>query len=357
MAMKILYFGIYNPNYSRNRVLIKGLKNNGVAVAECNVTYHSSITYLKLLWKYLLSKKDFDVMVVGFPGQEVMFLARCLTRKPIIFDAFTSHYEGYILDRQKFSRNSLRARWYRWLDRVSCQLADLVLLDTQAHIDYFINEFDLPVGKFRRIFVGTDSDIFYPQPEKITNARFTVHFHGHYIPLQGVKYIVVAAKLLEREAILFNLVGQGQEHQAVRALAEEQSVSNINFIGEVSYDKLSELINTADICLGVFGVGSKARVVIPNKIFEAIACAKPVITADTPAVRELFNDNENIMLCQVANPQDLADKIMILKNDTTRRARIGQAGYKLFQTNLTENIIGAMLRRFIKAVAPLTQNQ
>ena len=336
---------------------MKGIRMNGVDVHECNVPYRSWISYLKLLVKYFSARKHFDAMIVGFPGQEVMLLARFLTRKPIIFDAFTSHYGGYVLDRGKYGERSLRARWYKWLDRKSVKLANMTLLDTNAHIDFFVNELGLPKQKFRRIFVGTDSDIFYPQPEKITNARFTVHFHGHYIPLQGVKYIVVAAKLLEREAILFNLVGQGQEHQAVRALAEEQSVSNINFIGEVSYDKLSELINTADICLGVFGVGSKARVVIPNKIFEAIACAKPVITADTPAVRELFNDNENIMLCQVANPQDLADKIMILKNDTTRRARIGQAGYKLFQTNLTENIIGAMLIRFIKAVAPLTQNQ
>jgi len=35
--MTICYFGDYNSNYSRNRVIIKGLKENGVNVLECNV--------------------------------------------------------------------------------------------------------------------------------------------------------------------------------------------------------------------------------------------------------------------------------------------------------------------------------
>ncbi len=39
--MTVLYFGIYNPNYSRNRVLIKGLRENSIEVLECNVPYRS----------------------------------------------------------------------------------------------------------------------------------------------------------------------------------------------------------------------------------------------------------------------------------------------------------------------------
>src|SRR3989344_1592646 len=152
--MKVLYFGIYNPNYSRNRVLIGGLRKNGVEVSECNVRYHSFFSYLKLFWKYLFLKKAFDAMIVGFPGQESMLLARLLTRKPIIFDAFTSHYGGYVLDRGKYGKKSLRAKWYKWLDRKSVKLANMALLDTNAHIDFFVNELGLPRDKFRRIFVG-----------------------------------------------------------------------------------------------------------------------------------------------------------------------------------------------------------
>src|SRR3989344_3302241 len=150
--MKVLYFGIYDPNYSRNRVLIKGLKKNGVEIQELR-RKPTRLSLVKLFFDYLRLRPSFDIMIVGFPGQEVMFLARFLTRKPVIFDAFTSHYGGYILDRRYWVPESFRSKYYRFLDKWSCKLADLVLLDTNAHIDFFVREFKLPREKFRRIFV------------------------------------------------------------------------------------------------------------------------------------------------------------------------------------------------------------
>src|SRR3989338_8849716 len=169
--MRILYFGSYKPAYPRNKVILDGLRENGVDVVECNERSLSLVRLFKLLVKYLKLKKDFDAMIVGFPGQEVMFLARLLTlrpflgraRKPIIFDVFTSHYMGYILDRQYFSKKSWRAKYYRFLDRWSCKLADIVILDTQAHIEYFAKEFNLPASKFRRIWLGANTALHQPK--------------------------------------------------------------------------------------------------------------------------------------------------------------------------------------------------
>lgn len=353
--MRVLYFGIYNPNYSRNRVLIKGLRENGVEVLECNVPYRSWVSYFKLFWRYIFLKKVFDVIIVGFPGQEMMPLIRLLTlrlgsgraRKPIIFDAFTSHYGGYILDRNLYKKSSWRAKYYRFIDRFSCKLANKVLLDTNAHIDFFVKEFGLSRGKFRRIFVGTDSDIFYPKRTERNDGKFLIHFHGHYIPLQGVKYIIQAAKLLERENVLFNIIGRGQDYQESRNLAAQLNLSNINFAGNVLYNKLPEYISSADVCLGIFGKTLKTDIVIPNKVYDAIACAKPVITADTPAISELFKDKEDILLCRKADPEDLAEKILLLKNNSDLRERIGQGGYQLFKNYLTEIYLGAQLKRII----------
>jgi hypothetical protein len=47
--MTILYFGNYNPNYSRNRVLIRGLRENGVKVVECNVKRSGFLSLFFLL--------------------------------------------------------------------------------------------------------------------------------------------------------------------------------------------------------------------------------------------------------------------------------------------------------------------
>jgi len=371
--MKILYFGVYNPDYSRNRVLMKGLKANGVEIVECLVSAKSGLKHLKLFRRFMRSP-GFDLMIVGFPGQEVMFLARLLVwRKPIIFDAFTSHYGGYILDRKKWPPNSLRAKYLKFLDKWSCKLADLVLLDTQAHIDFFVNEFKLDREKFLRIFVGTDDDVFYPHAQfgkEVANFdvlknnsklnvgvypketpkdadKFLVHFHGYHIPLQGVKYIIKAAKLLEKDNIHFNIIGNGQMFNDDLRLAESLSVGNIRFLEPVPYRELPSFMAKADVCLGIFGDSPKTDLVIPNKVYEAMAMGKPIITADTPAARELLSDGENVLFCRKADEKDLAEKIRFLQNSPDYGRIIGEGARKLFKENLTGGILAAELLKCI----------
>ncbi len=333
--MKILYFGAYDNLYSRNRILIKGLRNIGVEVVECRDRSRSVFKYVRLFFKYLRSPKDFDMMIVGFPGQEIMFLARLLTRKPIIFDAFTSHYGGHILDRGTYGKTSLRARYYRWIDTYSCRLANVVLLDTQAHIDFFVKEFNLSSDKFKRIFVGADSDVFYRRPNT-DHEDFVVHFHGNYIPLQGVRYILEAAKLLEHQPVRFNIIGRGQTYARDMDLAEKLALRNVKFYDRVSYEDLADFMAQADVCLGIFGNTPKTDLVIPNKVFEALASGRAVITADTPAIRELLKDKEHVILCRKADPSDLAQAITLLMNSLSLRESIALAGEGLFKDSLTE---------------------
>jgi glycosyltransferase involved in cell wall biosynthesis len=285
-------------------------------------------------------------MVVGFPGQEAMLLARFLTLKPIIFDAFTSHYEGYILDRKYFSKNSLRSRYYRFLDRWSCRLADLVLLDTQAHINFFVEEFKLPLEKFRRIFIGTDAEDFIPSLCNYSRDKTKVLFFGTFIPLQGVEFILEAAKLLELDPIDFEIIGEGQEKNKALILARQLNLKNVVFTDMLAIDELRQKIAEADICLGIFGSTSKTQVVIPNKVYEAIALKKPVITADTPAVRELFDEND-LRLIQTADPNAITEAIRDLRKDPIRAEQMAAKAYVKFNERASIITLGSELRKYI----------
>jgi glycosyltransferase involved in cell wall biosynthesis len=98
-----------------------------------------------------------------------------------------------------------------------------------------------------------------------------------------------------------------------------------------------------DVCLGVFGNTVKTQRVIANKVYEAIAMAKSVISADTQGMGELFEDRKNILFCRRADPEDLAEKILELKNNEELRSKIAQSGYELFQRRATPKIIGCDL--------------
>ena len=128
-----------------------------------------------------------------------------------------------------------------------------------------------------------------------------------------MEYIIKAAKILEKyPKIRFNLIGNGQDKKECLRLAKKLSIKNINFIDCVPYSDLANYINKSDICLGIFGNTQKTKMVIPNKVIEALACDKPIITGDTSAIHEI-SDN-NIILCNIADSEDLANKIKFVYN-------------------------------------------
>ena len=286
-------------------------------------------------------------MIVGFPGHTALLLARMLTRKQIIFDSFISLYDTYVFDRKLVRENGLKSLYYYFLDWITPRLANQILFDTQSHVDYVVKTFRIQPQKIHALYLGSDPDIMYPvvvEPKK----GFTVHFHGKFIPLQGTKYIVQAAKLLEQKGVYFNIIGSGQEYSYVRKLVQSINAQNITFIPPVPYEELKYWMAKADVCLGIFGDTEKAQRVIPNKVYEAAACRKAIISGESRAVKELFVNRKDILLCAVANPQSLADAILELKNNNRLRTSLADNAYKLFQNKLTPKKIATELFEVIE---------
>lgn len=346
--LTVCYFGTYTSEYSRNSILISGLKKNGADVIECRTASKGFLKYIDLIIKHWRIRNKYDIMVVGFQGIQAVILAKFLTRKTIIFDAFAPLYDSMVMDRKSVKAGSFTARYYWWLDKISMILADIVLFDTNEHIDYASNEFGIKKEKFRRIFVGADTDVFYPVKKENHSKKFKILFYGSFLPLQGIDYIVKVAKFLEKEKdIIFEIVGWGPEKKKILELFEHLKPDNLFFTGGLDKGLLREKIGEADLCLGIFGDTNKTKRVIPNKVYDYVAMGKPVITADTPAVRELFEDDE-LMLVKIADHVFLANAIMVLKNNSELANNIAQKGYQKFLKFATPKILGKRLLEIIK---------
>ena len=84
-------------------------------------------------------------------------------------------------------------------------------------------------------------------------------------------------------------------------------------------------IARASICLGIFGTTAKAARVVPNKVYQCAAMARPVISADTPALREFFDPERHVELVRPGDGAALAERIAMLARDPARRAALGEA--------------------------------
>ena len=269
------------------------------------------LAYPILIWRYLRLPRH-DVVLIGYLGHLdviVLWPFAALRGVPVVWDAFLSLYETVVEDRQMVGPRHPLA-WLVWAwDWLACRAADLVLLDTIAHARWFQSEFKLRDGRTDAVFVGAEPDAFAPLPEGAETKSagpIRVLFYGQFIPLHGIETIVRAAASSAPELYSWTIIGTGQEEARIRALLEAHPIPHLRWISWVPYGQLRESIATADICLGIFGQSGKAARVIPNKVFQVIAAGRPLVTRDSPAMRELVKaDTPGIRLVRAGDADSL----------------------------------------------------
>lgn len=356
--MHIVYLGKYDPEYDRNAVIRAGLAAHGVTVLPCCIREGHLLAQYGGLWRAAhaadLSMAD-AIMVAEF-NQFVVPMARALAwrhRIPLIFDPLVSLYDSEVGDRAQTTAGSLRARRLHAMDWLSMRLADVVLADTSAHAMFFRREFGLRAKRVAVVPVGARTELFRPQPStRDGSGDVHVLFWGSYIPLQGVEHIVRAAHLLrEHKRIAFTLIGRGQTYEHVRRQADQLELPRLRFEPPIPRPELARRIVDADICLGILGNTAKAARVVPNKVYQGLAMARPVITADSGALREFMTPGKHLITVPAADPEALAEALLLLADDPNGRHRLAQDGHAHFCRHFTPEQVGArvidIIREFV----------
>jgi glycosyltransferase involved in cell wall biosynthesis len=253
-----------------------------------------------------------------------------------------------IADRETFSAHSPGGRLAYWLDRAACHLADHILLDTWQHVDYFTHTFGIPHEKFSALPVGCNEELFSPRPSKPLSNSIRVLYYTTYMPLHGVETVVQAASLLKDEAIHFRLVGDGPTHKRVREIARQLGVKNIEFIPYLPLEQLPGEIAAADICLGGhFGTSDKAGRVVPGKVYQVLAMARPLIATATPANLDLLVHGKSAYICPPDDAPALAAALLELSGDTDLRQRLATGGRERYLERCSEAVITNLLKGVI----------
>ena len=276
-------------------------------------------------------RPDADALIVGYPGHFDLPTARRAARgRPVVFNPLVSLVDTLVADRGRFRPGSLAARALETVDRRAFRAADVVVADTAADARFF--EGLAGLDEVPVCFVGAEDRLFKPSwspPE-----RFVVLFVGKLIPLHGVETILAAAR--EAPEIDFRLVGSGQLEGLLAGRPP-----NVQHVPWIEYERLPAEIQRSGCSLGIFGGSGKAQRVIPNKAFQAIACAAPLVTADTPAARELLVDEESALLVPPGDATALARAVRRLADDPELSRRIAAGGRAAYERGASEAVLGA----------------
>ena len=346
---------------------------NGVEVVECHAALWKGLedreqvagggwlkpgfwvraisAYLRLIWRYLHVGR-YDVLVVGYPGQPDIPLARLLSwlsRKPLVYDVMMSIYL-IAQERGLEQSSSFSVRLIRSVERVACRLPDRLIIDTPEYSRWYQDNYGIPPEKIRLLPLGADDRLFKPLDcHEKDDSIFLCLYYGTFIRNHAPGVIVEAARLLAGDpTIRFEMIGRGPEREKTVALANSYGLANLTFIEWMDVDELVQHAACADVILGTFGVTPQALMTMQHKIHEGLAMAKPVINGELPVMSSTLQHGETIYLCERQNPRALADAILTLRADQQLRLRLARQGYEFYQANLTFEIIGRKLAGYLE---------
>ena len=370
---RIVYFGGYDRGAGRNHILMAGLRAAGAEVLECAAPLWRStedklaaagagpaalaalLPRLAWSWATLLRRHArlpaYQAMVVGATAHLDLPLATRLARRrgaALVFDPLVSATET-LEDRDILTAGSGRLAAVAALERRLWRLPGGILADTAAHADAWSTALRLERARMAVLPVG--SIALGDGPPKTARtpsvaAPLRVLYFGQYIPLHGVEVILAAAdRLRDNAAIRFQLVGRGQTLDAARRMAVRLQLPNVEI--HPLWLPLEQLyrrfILPADLCLGIFGDRPKAARVVPYKVYAALAAGRPVVSADSPALRELLLPGREIHAVPPDDAAALAAAVLGLAEHPDRRLALARAGHEAWRRRFNPAVLGGRL--------------
>jgi len=117
------------------------------------------------------------------------------------------------------------------------------------------------------------------------------------------------------------------------------------FTGHVPYKKVPDYIGAMDICVAPHKKGSNQA--SPVKIFDYMACGRPVVASDIEVVREIIGESKSALLVSPEQADDLAKGIISLIEDDERRKEMSIRGreravYNFDRKKVTQDLISVL---------------
>ena len=325
----VLSFGYRGVSSGRSALVLDALERDGFEILHHEVPFEKRLKLLRFSLAILTAARA-DIVFLRFPyfpwlTKCAVLLKRRLEAR-LVVDAMVSAYDTNVLDRRLCAPDSPAAMKCRREDATISENADLLVVDTQTHGEYLAAECGWNMRKMVVVPLGSPScEMSEAMAPKLTSETrdFQVLYLGSYVPLHGIETMIQGIRMAASHlpSARFDFYGRGQDYDLARRVAE--GIPNIHFYDSVPPAIAAELARNADIIMGIFGTSTKARSVVPYKIFDALAIGRPAITMRSPAAFEMLRHGEDSWLVE-PTAEGIADGILHLAQHPELRAKMAE---------------------------------
>lgn len=276
-----------------------------------------------------------DIIIVESPPLFDAFAARLvawLKRCPFIFTVSDIWPESAI--QLGMLRNRTAIRLAEWLEWSTYQHAGCVWAVTEGIREALIAR-GLAEEKVFLLTNGVDTGEFRPLPREQARAefgwgkqQFIALYAGTHGLAQGLTTVIEAASFLQNQTeIQIVLAGDGAEKQALIANARERGLTNVTFLDSLPHERMPLLLAACDVCLVPLKKLPLFEGALPSKMYEAMACARPIILGvEGEARRLLETEARSAIAVEPENASALASALVFLYNHPEEREMLGERG-------------------------------
>lgn len=283
------------------------------------------------------------------------YVVSLFKRKPFVFEV-RDLWPKQIIDLGAV-RNRLVIGLLQWAEMFLYRRAKAIVTVAPATLDEIAAR-GIPREKLFAVTNGINERFFKPQERSGPLRELygwgtdtVVMYIGTHGLSQGLTTIIEAAEMLqEHKDIRFVFAGQGAEREMLMDLAHSKHLQNVQFLPMQSKERMPDFYAAADICLVPLKKRDYFLYNIPSKMFEIMACARPIILGVQGQALKILRDADAGVAVEPENAEAYADAILRLADDPEARSRLGANGREFAVNHYTRKVKADLYLSYLSRV-------
>ncbi len=213
-----------------------------------------------------------------------------------------------------------------------------------------------PRAKIVAVENGVDTMLFQPngEPGEVKEGlglqgRFVVSYIGTIGFAHGLDTVLQAASVLKERSpdLLFLFVGDGAERETLEAKGRAMALTNVRFVGERPRAEIPRYIAASDVCLVLLRRSDVFEKVLPSKMLEFMACARPLVVGVSGLARALVEESNGGICVTPEDYKELAEAVHRFRAEPNLGLKLGENGRRFV---LDRFMRGAKARAYLSAL-------
>lgn len=245
-------------------------------------------------------------------------------------------------------KNKTLIRMSEWLERFLYRHADEMVVNSPGFIEHIRQR---GAKKITLVENGVDVSMF-DLNENGDEFRKTHHLENKFIALYAGAHgisnnlgVILEAALITKENpdITYVFVGDGKEKSNLMDEAVTKGLTNVLFLPSVPKMEMNAVLAAADACIAILKPIDMYKTTYPNKVFDYMAAAKPVLLLIDGVIRKVVEEAKCGIYVEPADPQALASQIKIMHNDLKNTQMMGKNGCEYVEHHFDRAALAAKM--------------